>query len=39
MEYIETLAIFQKLNSQVEPKTVEQFIEEEFPMTLIKQMQ
>jgi len=39
MEYRETLAILQKLNSQVEPKTVEQLIEEEFPTTLITQMQ
>lgn len=39
MEYRETLAILQKLNSQVEQKTVEQLIEEEFPATLIKQFQ
>jgi len=34
MEYRETLAILQKLNSQIEQKTVEQLIEEEFPSTL-----
>ena len=34
MEYRETLAILDKLNSQVEPKTVEQIIAEEFPSLL-----
>jgi hypothetical protein len=34
MEYRETLAILDKLNSQVEPKTLEQIIAEEFPSTL-----
>lgn len=34
MEYRETLAILDKLNSQVEPKTVEQIIAEDFPNNL-----
>lgn len=34
MEYRETLAILEKLNSQVKPKTVEEIIEEEFPSSL-----
>jgi hypothetical protein len=34
MEYRETLAILDKLNTQVEHKTVEQIIAEEFPSTL-----
>ena len=34
MEYRETLAILEKLNSQVVPKTVEEIIAEEFPSTL-----
>jgi hypothetical protein len=34
MEYRETLAILDKLNTQIEPKTVEQIIAEEFPSTL-----
>lgn len=34
MEYRETLAILEKLNSQVVPKTVEQIIAEEFPSCL-----
>ncbi len=34
MEYRETLAILDKLNSQVKPKTIEQIIAEEFPTTL-----
>ena len=34
MEYRETLAILDKLNSQVVLKTVEQIIAEEFPSTL-----
>jgi hypothetical protein len=34
MEYRETLAILEKLNSQVAPKTVEQIIAEEFPSCL-----
>jgi hypothetical protein len=36
MEYRETLAILDKLNSQVEPRSVEQIIAEEFPSSLIK---
>lgn len=36
MEYRETLAILEKLNSQVAPKTVEEIIAEEFPSTLTK---
>jgi len=35
MEYRETLAILDKLNSQVEHKTVEQIIAEEFPSSLV----
>jgi hypothetical protein len=34
MEYRETLAILEKLNSQVKPKTVDELIEEEFPSSL-----
>lgn len=34
MEYGETLAILEKLNSQTEPLTVEQIIAEEFPSSL-----
>ena len=34
MEYRETMAILEKLNSQVEHKTVEQIIAEEFPSSL-----
>ena len=34
MEYRETLAILDKLNSQVAPKTVDELIAEEFPSTL-----
>ena len=34
MEYRETLAILQKLNSQIEQKTVEQLIADEFPSSL-----
>ena len=34
MEYRETLAILEKLNSQVVPKTVEEIIADEFPSTL-----
>lgn len=34
MEYRETLAILEKLNSQVVPRTVEQIIAEEFPSCL-----
>lgn len=34
MEYRETLAIIEKLNSQVVPKTVEEIIADEFPSTL-----
>jgi hypothetical protein len=34
MEYRETLAILEKLNSQVVPKTVEEIIGDEFPSTL-----
>ena len=34
MEYRETLAILEKLNSQTEPLTVEQMIAEEFPSSL-----
>lgn len=36
MEYRETLAIIEKLNSQVLPKTVEEIIAEEFPNSLTK---
>lgn len=35
MEYRETLAIIEKLNSQVIPKTVDEIIAEEFPSSLI----
>ncbi|GAB4035480.1 DUF4041 domain-containing protein [Spirosoma jeollabukense] len=35
MEYRETLAIIDKLNSQVEPMSVEQIIAEEFPSSLV----
>lgn len=35
MQYRETLAILEKLNSQTEPLTVEQMIAEEFPSSLI----
>jgi hypothetical protein len=34
MEYRETLAILEKLNSQVAPKTVDEIIAEEFPSSL-----
>jgi len=34
MEYRETLAILEKLNSQVQPKTVDELIADEFPSTL-----
>lgn len=34
MEYRETLAILEKLNSQVHPKTVDELIADEFPSTL-----
>ena len=34
MEYRETLAILEKLNSQVIPKTVDEIIAEEFPSSL-----
>lgn len=34
MEYRETLAILEKLNSQVRPKSVEEIIAEEFPSSL-----
>lgn len=34
MEYRETLAIIEKLNSQVKPKTVDEIIAEEFPSSL-----
>lgn len=36
MEYRETLAILEKLNSQETPKTVDEIIAEEFPMSLTK---
>jgi len=36
MEYRETLAILEKLNSQVTPKTVDEIIAEEFPSSLAK---
>ncbi len=36
MEYRETLAILEKLNSQVTPKTVDEIIAEEFPSSLTK---
>ena len=35
-EYKETIAILEKLNSKVEPKTIEQTIAEEFPSSLTK---
>lgn len=35
MEYRETLAILEKLNSQVKPKTVDEIIAEEFPNSLL----
>jgi hypothetical protein len=34
MEYRETKAILEKLNSQVKPKSVEEIIAEEFPSSL-----
>ena len=34
-EYRETLAIIEKLNSQVVPKTIDEIIAEEFPNSLI----
>jgi 5,10-methylene-tetrahydrofolate dehydrogenase/methenyl tetrahydrofolate cyclohydrolase len=34
MEYRETLAILEKLNSQVVPKSVDEIIAEEFPSSL-----
>jgi predicted nucleic acid-binding Zn-ribbon protein len=34
MEYRETLAILEKLNSQVTPKTIDEIIAEEFPFSL-----
>ncbi|MBP6301948.1 MAG: DUF4041 domain-containing protein [Bacteroidia bacterium] len=37
MEYRETLAIIEKLNSQVKPKTVDEIIAEEFPSSLARQ--
>lgn len=36
MEYRETLAILEKLNSQVTPKTIDEIIAEEFPSSLTK---
>ncbi len=36
MEYRETLAILEKLNSQVTPKTVDEIIAEKFPSSLTK---
>jgi hypothetical protein len=36
MEYRETLAILEKLNSQVAPKTIDEIIAEEFPSSLTK---
>jgi len=36
MEYRETLAILEKLNSQVTPKTVDEIIAEEFPSSLTR---
>ena len=36
MEYRETLAILEKLNSQVKLKTVEEIIAEEFPSSLLQ---
>jgi len=36
MEYRETLAILEKLNSQVKPKSVEEIIAEEFPSSLMQ---
>jgi hypothetical protein len=36
MEYRETLAILEKFNSQVTPKTVDELIAEEFPSSLTK---
>jgi hypothetical protein len=36
MEYRETIAILEKLNSQVTPKTVDEIIAEEFPSSLSK---
>ncbi len=36
MEYRETLAILEKLNSQVSPKTIDEIIAEEFPSSLKK---
>jgi hypothetical protein len=36
MEYRETLAILEKLNSQLTPKTVDEIIAEEFPSSLTK---
>jgi predicted nucleic acid-binding Zn-ribbon protein len=36
MEYRETLAILEKLNSQLAPKTVDEIIAEEFPNSLTK---
>lgn len=36
MEYRETIAILEKLNSQVAPKTVDEIIAEEFPSSLPK---
>jgi hypothetical protein len=37
MEYRETLAILEKFNSQITPKTVDELIAEEFPSSLTKQ--
>jgi hypothetical protein len=39
MEYRETLAILEKLNSQVKPKTVEEIIAEEFPSSLTQNLE
>jgi hypothetical protein len=36
MEYRETLAILEKLNSQVKPKSIDEIIAEEFPSSLTK---
>jgi hypothetical protein len=36
MEYRETLAILEKHNSQVRPKSVEEIIAEEFPSSLMQ---
>jgi hypothetical protein len=36
MEYRETIAILEKLNAQVIPKTIDEIIAEEFPNSLTK---